>query len=1102
MEILTYKKVYQLVGDNASGTNECITKSAAVEIAQAHRKDITSNLSQYLNNEYIDIFSVEDKPDLSNFSFTNKGYNPQASGNTYTTSVSSRDIDGNTIPYNATSDVDWITNIVINGTEIRFTVSPNIGDQRTGHITGSNATGKSDTITIIQEAKEADIDCTYTLVATCDSVPTVTINGTSITRYTTFGNNYTFQYTVRVRTESEAPQSVGFTINGGGAGESYNDGTISLLPSSWSLNEGLSKQFTVNYSRVKTTKTWDNTSGTISRDGSVNVVLNASDTTEHPTIDYTISDTHVSGQSFSHSKDGMQFTSAASSVNCTGIISVQYNGLKATSTVTYAEEFPDDTEHRWIDVSPTQFTFSADGGSVDITGTYGLTGTLGTRKEIGSISDTITVDANTTQSSRSGSKTYYYNNDQSQTPTVEVSWTQPNKEEEFPEEWTYVFEYNISDANGGSSTDTSWDRQYYANGQEIKHADDFTLNGVTSYRTKTGTFGTVKKENVQYSGQIGRPSGYNYSDQEVTESGQLVQDGSNKELQWSYTQEANVKVWGISADPTSLYFEADGGTQSVSVTTWYTWQTNDNNNQKFDETTTQEEITAEANTSTQQREWTETITKNDKSVSINCTQDGKREVFRVNYRLYVGLSVNDTDKDTVSLVWQSDQYGEPSKKTVYVNAYKELINESNQVVSTETVEYSVASYAPQNKFSVNKNGTLVDFYPLEENTDYSSSKECSFRVSITGQKNKFCTISLIQEKKGIQLISGDAVMFTYNWDEGTDLDQATFVNLNHPSSNGDNYAGFKGEIIPEYEKILYFAGDNIGKGNEYAFIDFKSIIKYLKEHGNEASSIDGKTILESLTNDNGIIQIECDLYTNWYQVKKQENITLSYSVYNKDSEDASVTYNNRQFVLTGYTKISDNSYQALCYANGAGNGYAVNRNVRKGYTLSAKFKYYLNSGVFSFETNKDNVGIWNKGYDLTTVHKDISYSDVQFTNDGENINLSLSLDSLNVPDYFDKELSINIPFEMKTAAENYLDEKWFSYLDKIDIEINKLPYKVNISKPLTEFKYANFGENQSVEVYPLINIIDRIVNYDRNEQLLFNYTTLKNNTVTIQKPST
>lgn len=768
-----------------------------------------------------------------------------------------------------------------------------------------------------------------------------------------------------------------------------------------------------------------------------------------------------------------------------------------------SEEFPDDEEHRWIEVSPTEFTFPADGGSVDITGSYGLTGTFGTRKKIGDISDTITVDANVTASSKSGSKTYYYNNDSSQTPAVEVSWTQTNKEEEFPEEWTYIFHYNQGNtANDNINEVTEWTEQYRADGQKISWNDGFVLRGISSYRTKTGTLGTVKKENVTYTGSIGKPSGYNYSDQEATGSGTIVQNGSNKQLTWSYTQEANVKVWDISADPTSLHFEASGGTQSVSVTTWYTWQTNDNNNQKFDETTTQEEITAEANTSTQRREWIETITKNDKSVSISCTQDGKPVVLTVKYHLQVGLSADKINDNTVSLVWQSDQYGESSKKTVYVNAYKELINESNEVVSTETVEYSVTSYASQSKFSVNKNSTLVDFYPLEENTDYSSSKEVSFRVSIPGQKNKFCTISLIQERKGIQLISGDAVMFTYNWDKGRDLDQATFVNLNHPSSNGDNYAGFKGEIIQEYQKILYFAGDNIGKGNEYAFIDFKSIIKYLEEHGNEASSIDGKTILESLTNDDGIIQIECDLYTNWYGDKKQEGITLSYNVYNKDSEDASVTYNDKQFVLTGYTKISDNSYQALCYANGAGNGYAVNRNVRKGYTLSAKFKYYLNSGVFSFETNKDNVGIWNKGYDLTTVYKDISYSDVQFTNDGENINLSLSLDSLNVPDYFDKELSINIPFEMKTVAENYLDEKWFSYLGKIDIEINKLPYKINISKPLTEFEFANFGENQSVEVYPLINIIDRIVNYDHNEQLLFNYTTFKNNTVTIQKPST
>lgn len=88
------------------------------------------------------------------------------------------------------------------------------------------------------------------------------------------------------------------------------------------------------------------------------------------------------------------------------------------------ETFPDDLEHRWIEVSPIQFTFPADGGSVKITGSYGLTGTLGTRKKVGDITDTITADANATPSTKSGSKTYYYNNDQSQTPTAKVSWTQ------------------------------------------------------------------------------------------------------------------------------------------------------------------------------------------------------------------------------------------------------------------------------------------------------------------------------------------------------------------------------------------------------------------------------------------------------------------------------------------------------------------------------------------------------------------------------------------------------------------------------------------------------------------------------------------------------
>lgn len=116
------------------------------------------------------------------------------------------------------------------------------------------------------------------------------------------------------------------------------------------------------------------------------------------------------------------------------------------------ETFPDDLQHRWIEVSPIQFTFPADGGSVKITGSYGLTGTLGTRKKVGDIADTITADANATPSTKSGSKTYYYNNDQSQTPTAKVSWTQPNKEEEFPDDEAHRW-IEITPTNAGNFTE-------------------------------------------------------------------------------------------------------------------------------------------------------------------------------------------------------------------------------------------------------------------------------------------------------------------------------------------------------------------------------------------------------------------------------------------------------------------------------------------------------------------------------------------------------------------------------------------------------------------------------------------------------------------------
>lgn len=661
------------------------------------------------------------------------------------------------------------------------------------------------------------------------------------------------------------------------------------------------------------------------------------------------------------------------------------------------ETFPDDLEHRWIEVSPTQFLFPANGGSVKINGSYGLTGTLGTRKKVGCINDTITADANATHSYKSGSKTYYYNNDQSQKPTTKVSWTQPNKSEEFPDDEAHRW-IEITPTNAGNFTEAGG-----------------TITVTGSYGL-TGSYGTKKTV-----GQIND----------------------------TITVERNTTTQVKSGSKTYYYNNATGTSPSATVT------------------------------------W---------------TQDAHIESFTYEYHIYVGQNASTIQQEFMQLIWQSDQYNQSSKKTVFVKAYKNKINEHNQIVSTDSVEYGIKDEVLNNQFTItdNKNGQIY-CYPLKENSSYSDSNTGSFIVYIKESENVECKINFIQDRKGVQVIYGDAIMFTYNWDKGIDLDQATFVNLNLRTDRYNNYAGFLGRIINEYKNILYFAGDNVGTGNEYAFIDFKNISKYLNKHKDDQSSIAGKTIIQSLTDNNGVIKIQCELYTNWYKTKETENITLSYSVYNKDSEDATVTASdNEQFILTGYTKIKDSSDQALCYANGKRN--ANNRaNVKDGYTLSAKFSYYLDSGVFVFDTNKNNVGKWHKGAVLSPVECNPSYSNVQFTNDGNNINFSISIDSIGQPSYFDKNSNIRIDYYIQQkggAAYN------ITYINDYTTKINQLPYKIESSTPLTEVIVdMDFGESNTVEVIPKLFFDGGANNYTEEKYTKINPIKLEQNVLTIQKHS-
>ena len=486
---------------------------------------------------------------------------------------------------------------------------------------------------------------------------------------------------------------------------------------------------------------------------------------------------------------------------------VVINGsIEATATITVSnkpEEFPDDAEHRWIEVSPTESTISASGGVITVTGSYGLTGTYGTRKKIGDISDTITIEANTETTTKSGRKTYYYNNNQFDTPTADITWTQ----EAYVEQYTYT------------------------------------------------------------------------------------------------------------------------------------------------------------------------------------------------YDIKVGLDSSNITNDSVTVVFGSDEYGQDNKKPIYVKAVKNKVTSSGIVESTEDVNFSIRQYN-SDKFVMQHGDKVLNVYATQENTSVSDRNVTSFQIYIDESGENYCYVTLVQEKKGIQVISGDAIMFTYNWTTGKDLDQATYVITNSDSDGHYNYSGYFGRIDGAQSKFLYFAGDNTGRGNEYAFVDFKSIAKWLEENGGEQSNIPGKTILEANTGSDGLVSIQCNLYTVWYNTKESEDITLSYTVYDKTSDNASVKAdnNNKTFILTGYTQHGDsNNSPALCYAHGT---RLHNINPDTCYTLSAKFVYYFNSGVFTFETNDGNVQKWQKGYEYTkyptTLNPTVTLSSFDVANGI--VSAEASIQNLNLPE--------------------------------------------------------------------------------------------------------
>ena len=821
------------------------------------------------------------------------------------------------------------------------------------------------------------------------------------------------------------------------------------------------------------------------------------------------------------------------------------------------EEFPDDVAHRWIEVSPIQFTFPANGGSVKITGSYGLTGTLGTRRKVGDINDTITVGANATPSSKSGSKTYHYSNDQSQTPTAKVSWTQPNKPEEFPDDqahrWIRVQpvssqisvdggtikvtgSYGLTGTYGtekkvGDITDTitvernstqspkSGSKTYHYNNNQTDNptatitwtqpgrAEEFpddqahrwirvqpvssqiSVDGgtikVTGSYGLTGTYGTEKKvgditdtitveRNSTQSPKSGSKT-YHYNNNQT--------DNPTATITWTQPGRAEefpddqAHRW-IEITPTNAgNFTESGGT--ITVTGSYgligSFGTKKTVGQINDT------ITVERNTTTQTKSGSKTYYYNntpgtDPSATVTWTQDAHIETFTYTYEFKIGLSQDDITKDTSTLLFESTQYGAGSKVPVYYKSVKKKINESGYVVETTDVDIR-KSEGTTNNSVVEINNGVIYVYPKAENSSLIDKRFDNY--TFTNDNGNKCRIQFIQDIAGIKILPCDAVKFTYKWSNGSDLDQAVYINTNYPGIDNECYSGYGGniEFYGDVGQFLKFAGDNTGTGNEYTFIEFTELQKWLQLNKDKQSSINGKTVIESLTDDNGISSIKVDLYANWYG-EIGSNTYIQYTLYNRDGDNQNIDVDklNKQFILTGYQEKYNFQQNFTCHSYGK--ELWVNPHPRKNYTKIGEFVVYLNSNNVSFQSNTNNYNKWQAG--VVTQYETPSSIDYQYsmTDNNDKCNVTVNLrdftcNKLHNDDEFEISLhGVAIPVNAGEDINPYMysnDVRFTKSVSKQEFP-TQFSFEFDVNTFITEVKASSILENYTGQVYIYIAI--------------------------------
>lgn len=415
----------------------------------------------------------------------------------------------------------------------------------------------------------------------------------------------------------------------------------------------------------------------------------------------------------------------------------------------------------------------------------------------------------------------------------------------------------------------------------------------------------------------------------------------------------------INISPTQFDFPSDGG--SINITGSYGLTGTLGTRKEVG--TISDTITVEANDTESYKSGRKTYYyNNDQSQqpTIDFSWTQPKQIFTYTYTISVNSNSDSSGSNT--LIWEWNQTGGNFKKKMYVFAFKNKINYKNQIVDKQPVDFDIIStldtFVFNKKVSEANTPNAIEIYPTIQNNSFDMQTS-SINVCIKEDRSIKATIGLVMLGKGAYVFNGDLLVFKCIWDKGADLDSATYLKLHAKFSQDKYYAGYKGTIPPEAEGMYGFAGDVTGtSGTECSYINFKQASKFLDNHGNDISNDNQHTILERLTDENGITSISMDIYTNWYNNRESEDIQIQCSIYVEDGLSPNiVANNNKTFDITDYRLVLDEIKNAKCTAAGPSNSQDILK-LRSYYTHSARITYFVKSGIFVFYTNIDGNPMW------------------------------------------------------------------------------------------------------------------------------------------------